>query len=142
MASVASHVAPAGEATYAATKHAVLGWTAAVREELRGSGVDLTLVMPVVVETELAAGTSSGGVARLRPQEVATAVADALERPRFEVFVPGRVGLLTRAFALLPQRGRDVMTARLVPDQVTATDRAARAEYEARHLTQRGSTAR
>ncbi len=26
VASVASHIAPAGEATYAATKHAVLGW--------------------------------------------------------------------------------------------------------------------
>ncbi len=134
VASVASHIAPAGEATYAATKHAVHGWTKAVREELRGSGIELTLIMPVVVETELAAGTSPGGVPRLQPQQVAVAVADALERPRFEVFVPGRVGLLTRAFALLPQRGRDAMTARLVPDQAKATDRAARKEYEAREV--------
>ena len=134
VASVASHIAPAGEATYAATKHAVHGWTKAVREELRGSGVELTLVMPVVVETELAAGTSSGGVPRLTPQQVAAAVADALERPRFEVFVPSRVGLLTRAFAVLPQRGRDAMTARLVPDQAAQTDHAARAQYEARQV--------
>ena len=134
VASAASYIAPAGEATYAATKHAVHGWVSAVREELRGSGVDLTLVMPVVVETELAAGTSPGGVPPLKPEQVAVAVADVLEKPRFEVFVPARVGLLTRAFAVLPQRGRDVMTDRLVPNQVTATDRAARAAYEQREV--------
>jgi NADP-dependent 3-hydroxy acid dehydrogenase YdfG len=134
VASVASHIAPAGEATYAATKHAVHGWTKAVREELRGSGVELTLVLPVVVETELAAGTAAGGVGRLEPRQVAVAIAGALEKPRFEVFVPGRVGLLTRAFAVLPQRGRDAMTAALVPDQAKATDQAARAAYEAREV--------
>jgi NADP-dependent 3-hydroxy acid dehydrogenase YdfG len=128
--SLAARIGPPGEATYAATKHAVDGWITAVREELRGSGVDLTLVMPVVVDTPLAAGTSSGGMPRLQPQQVATAVADALQRPRFEVFVPERVALLSRAFGVLPQRARDLMTAKLVPDQVKVTDQAARAAYE------------
>jgi hypothetical protein len=71
---------------------------------------------------------------RLQPSEVATAVADALERPRFEVFVPERVAVLSRAFGVLPQRARDLMTAKLVPDQVAATDRAARAAYEEREV--------
>ena len=134
IASVASRVAPAGEATYAASKHAVLGYSTAVREELRGSGVDLSVVMPVVVDTELAAGTSPGGVSALEPQDVAAAVVRAIERPRFEVFVPGRVGALTRLLALLPQRGRDVLYGRLVPDQAAETDAAARRDYEARRL--------
>jgi NADP-dependent 3-hydroxy acid dehydrogenase YdfG len=134
IASVASRVAPAGEATYAATKHAVLGYSTAVREELRGSGVDLSVVMPVVVETELAAGTSSGGVSALAPEDVAAAVVRAIERPRFEVFVPARVGALTRLLALLPQRGRDLLYGRLVPDQAAETAAAARRDYEERRL--------
>lgn len=132
--SMAARIGPPGEATYCATKHAVDGWITAVREEIRGSGVDLTLVMPVVVDTPLAAGTSSGGMPRLQPSEVATAIADALERPRFEVFVPERVAVLSRAFGVLPQRARDLMTAKLVPDQVKATDQAARASYEQREV--------
>ncbi|MFN2539316.1 MAG: SDR family NAD(P)-dependent oxidoreductase [Mycobacteriales bacterium] len=134
VASAASYVAPAGEATYAATKHAVHGWMKAVRQELKGTGVQLCLVMPTVVETELAAGTSEGGVSRLQPGDVARAVADVIARPRFETFVPRRISALARLLAVLPQRGRDLAYARLVPDQVRATDRAKRADYEARRL--------
>ena len=134
VASVASYVSPAGEATYAATKHAVHGWLKGVRAELRGSGVELSVVLPAVVDTELAAGTASGGVPRLTPEQVATAVADVLERPRFEVFVPAKAGLLIRLLALLPQRGRDLLHARMVPDQAKLTDQAARAEYERRQV--------
>ena len=134
VASVASHVAPAGEATYAATKHAVLGYLTAVRQELRGSGVVLSVVMPIVVKTELAAGTSPGGIPALEPEEVAAAIVGAIERPRFEVFVPVRVGVLVRVLALLPQRGRDALYRRLVPDQAAETDGAARRAYEERVL--------
>lgn len=134
VASVASHLAPAGEATYAATKHAVLGWMTAVRQELMGSGVTVALVMPTVVETELALGTASGGVPRLSPEDVAVAVAGVIDKPRFETFVPARVSVLTRVLAVLPQRGRDAMYRRLVPNQVASTDQAARADYEAKRL--------
>lgn len=134
VASLASYIGPRGEATYGATKHAVHGWTKAVRAELRGSGVDFTLVMPAVVDTELAVGTDSGGVPRLTPQQVATAVVDALERPRFEVFVPARTGLLVRLFALLPQVARDRIYEALVPDQVRKTDKGVRRGYESRRV--------
>jgi short-subunit dehydrogenase len=135
VASAASYIAPAGEATYAATKHAVHGWMTAVRQELRGrSDAQLCLVMPTVVSTELAAGTASGGVPPLTPAQVATAVADVIRKPRFETFVPARVTGLARLLVLMPQRGRDLMYAKLVPNQVTATDRSARQDYESRHL--------
>jgi len=52
IASAASRLAPPGEATYAASKHGVLGYCTAVRRELKGSGVDVSLVCPVVVRTE------------------------------------------------------------------------------------------
>lgn len=134
VASLASYIGPVGEATYGATKHAVHGWTKAVRAELRGSGVDFSLVMPTVVETELAAGTSSGAVPRLTPQQVAAAVADVLERPRFEVFVPKRTAALVRVLAVLPQGARDRVYTALVPDQVKVADRAARESYERRRV--------
>jgi NAD(P)-dependent dehydrogenase (short-subunit alcohol dehydrogenase family) len=43
-----------GEATYAATKHGVLGYLKAVRTEMRGTGVHFTAVMPAVFDTVLA----------------------------------------------------------------------------------------
>lgn len=135
VASAASKVTPRGEATYTATKHAVYGYSAAVRYELEGSGVEVSVVMPAVVRTELAAGTGSGKASKpLEPDDVADAVVAVLRKPRFEVFVPRSINGLTRLYALLPQRARDAMARALVPDQVAETDEAARAEYEARRF--------
>ena len=51
-----------GGATYSATKHAVVGLTEAVRGELRlmGAHVDVSYVMPSVVNTELGLGPRRG----------------------------------------------------------------------------------
>ena len=134
VASLASYLSPAGESTYAASKHAVIGWLRGVRTELRGSGVQVAVVLPAVVETELALGTSSGGGPRLSPEQVARAVADVIRRPRFETYVPGYTGLLLRLLALSPQWGKDLLYRLAVPNQ-TKADRAARADYEARRLS-------
>lgn len=131
IASGASKLAPAGEATYAATKHAVYGYLSAVRTELHRSGVDLSVVMPGVVETELAVGTASGPVRRLVPAGVAEVVLDIIRRPRFEVSVPRRMGLVARLAAMLPDPVRFRLVRAVVPNQITsATDPAARAKYE------------
>ena len=132
VASAAAKLAPPGEATYAATKHAVYGYLSAVRSELRGSGVDLSVVMPTVVDTELATGTSSGAVAMLTPDEVATAVTDVIARPRFELTVPRYVGPLVRAVELLPDALRAAVYRRMVPNQITALEgnHSARTTYE------------
>ena len=132
IASAASRLAPPGEATYAASKHGVLGYCTAVRRELKRSGVHVSLICPVVVNTELAAGTASGAAPRLRPEQVAKAVLDVVRRPRFVTFVPRHVTLLTTLLALLPQRARDWLSERTVPDQVRATDRSKRSDYERR----------
>jgi short-subunit dehydrogenase len=136
IASAASRLAPPGEATYAASKHGVLGYCTAVRRELKGSGVDISVICPVVVRTELAAGTSSGAARALHPEQVAKAVMDVVRRPRFVTFVPRHVMLLTTALALLPQRARDWLSERTVPDQVKETDRSRRKDYE-QQLTER-----
>ncbi|QTI69358.1 SDR family oxidoreductase [Gordonia polyisoprenivorans] len=135
IASAASKLAPPGEATYAASKHGVLGYLTAVREELRGSGVLLTAVMPTVVDTQLAAGTATGSAAILQPADVAAAVVAAIEKPRFEVTLPSFVGPAVRAAGLLPQAIRDLLMRRMVPNQVDAVrNSTTRAEYEAKAL--------
>lgn len=136
IASAAAKLAPAGEATYAATKHGVFGYLSAVRAELRRSGVQLSVVMPAVVDTELAAGTATGAAKLLKPEDVAKAVLAVIKRPRFEVSLPGYVGPLTRWVNVLPQRGRDFLFRLMVPDQVSSVpDKAIRENYEARNLT-------
>ncbi|MDV3123715.1 SDR family oxidoreductase [Mycobacterium sp. 21AC1] len=130
IASAASKVAPPGEATYAATKHGVLGYLRAVRAELRGSGVQLSVIMPGVVDTELARGTATGAARLLRPDEVARAVVGVIEHPRFEVTVPRFIRFAAPLIELLPQAARDVVLARLVPNQITSTDKESRRKYE------------
>lgn len=130
IASAASLLPTPGEATYAASKHGVLGYLKAVRAELHGSGIHVSVIMPTVVDTALAAGTSTGLAAMLQSSDIARAVAQVIARPRFEVTVPGYVGILHRLLSLLPQRMRDLIFGKMVPDQVASVDRKARSDYE------------
>ncbi|MFF2087838.1 SDR family oxidoreductase [Nocardia sp. NPDC058176] len=135
IASAASRLSPPGEATYAATKHGVLGYLTGVREELRGSGVRLSVIMPGVVDTELAAGTATGAAKLLQPADVANAVLAVVERPRFEVSLPGYVSPLVHLAGLLPQWLRDIVLRRAVPNQVAAVSGSSkRSAYEKRVL--------
>lgn len=135
IASAASLLPTPGEATYAASKHGVLGYLKAVRAELHGTGVRLSVVMPTVVDTALAVGTSTGAAAMLQPVDVARAVARTIARPRFEVTVPGYVGPVNRLVNVLPSQLRDPILRGLVPNQVRAVDRLARSDYERQFLT-------
>src|SRR3954468_14371367 len=95
IASAAGKAAYPGGATYCGTKHFVVGVTDAARGELRGTGIELSVVMPVVVDTELASGVGTPrGIPRIKPEDVADAIVDALKRPRFDVFVPRWMGPL------------------------------------------------
>ncbi|TSI17026.1 SDR family oxidoreductase [Brevibacterium aurantiacum] len=119
-----------GEATYAATKHGVLGYLKAIRAELRGTGVLVTAIMPGVVDTALAAGTSSGAARRLTPAEVARSVVKAAARPRFELTVPGFIGPAVTVANLLPIAIRDRLFGAMVPNQLLARKNQ-RQDYEA-----------
>lgn len=120
--------------TYAATKHGVVGLSEAARAELRGTGVGVTVVMPYFVRTELTAGVPDArGLRRLAPEDVAAAVVAVLERPRFDVYLPRRAGVLFKLGSALPRRLRDVMARAFKADEaLKRTDLAARAGYEAR----------
>ncbi|GAA3949071.1 SDR family oxidoreductase [Gordonia caeni] len=130
IASAASKLAPPGESTYAASKHAVLGYLTGVREELRGSGVQISAIMPGVVDTALAAGTDTGAAKLLSPDDVAAAVIRVIAKPRFITTIPAYIGPLVAFAGVLPQRVRDLLLRQAVPDQVAAAAGADRSEYE------------
>ena len=134
MASVAGRVGYPHLATYSACKHGVVGFSEAVRGELRGSGVELTVVLPALVATELAAGVKSARGFRIStPEEVADAVLDALRRPRFDVYLPRTIAPTLAVTGLLPRRVREVIARLIGNDELLVrADRQARAAYEAR----------
>ena len=123
-----------GGATYCATKHAVVGLSEAVRAELRDTGVEVSVVMPAVVNTELGSGlVEARGVKVSEPSDVADAIVDALEAPKFDVWVPKLTGAISRVMTLLPRSGREAIARALKADQVLAgADANVRAAYEER----------
>ncbi len=133
VASVAGRTGFPHLATYAATKHGVVGLSESVRAELRGTGVEVSVVMPSVVRTELATGLAESRVKAVEVEDVAAEVLSALKRPRFDVFVPRSNGPLVQLGSVLPRAAREAMTRWLKADQsLLKADRSARAGYEAR----------
>ena len=142
VASAASKIGVPREAVYAASKHAVLGLSESVRLELRGSGVDLSVVMPGLVRTELAAGTLKAGIV-LKPEDVAQAIVATLERPRFDVYVPRAYGAMSAIGPLLPRRAREALLRLAGSERATAsTTPQERAAYESRVESGRNRPAR
>jgi NADP-dependent 3-hydroxy acid dehydrogenase YdfG len=123
-----------GGATYCATKHAVVGVSEAVRGELRDTGVEVSCVMPAVVNTELGSGlVETRAVKKIEPEQVADAIVAALERPKFDVHVPPSAGVIGKIIAVLPRSGREAVARALKADKVLADpDKRTRAAYEDR----------
>jgi len=134
IASQAGKAGLPGGATYCATKHAVVGLSEAVRAELNETEVEVSCVMPAVVNTELGSGlVDTRGVKKLEPEEVADAIVEALEFPRFDVFVPKSSAVINKVVSLLPRRGREAVARALNADKVLAgADAQSRAAYEDR----------
>jgi NAD(P)-dependent dehydrogenase (short-subunit alcohol dehydrogenase family) len=122
-----------GIATYSATKHAVVGVSEAARAELRGSGVEIACVMPTVVNTELTAGVGQRLIRPVEASDVADEIVDALEVPRFDVWVPRVNGALFKVIANLPRTWREALGRLMKVDKLmTEVDHGARHAYETR----------
>ena len=133
IASQAGKAGVPGIATYSGTKHAVVGLSEAVRQELRDTGIEVSCVMPTVVNTELTHGVSQRWIKPVEAEDVANEIVDALEAPRFDVFVPRANGGLFKAVALLPRRAREGLGRMMRMDKLmTEIDHGARRSYEER----------
>lgn len=125
-----------GGATYSATKHAVVGLTEAVRGELRlmGAHIDLSYVMPFVVNTELGSGLGEArGLSSLEPGDVADAIVEALQQGTVEVWVPKSSKRTNILGAVLPRRLAEGMARAMKADRVLVdTNASTRRAYELR----------
>ncbi len=125
-----------GAATYSATKHAVVGLSESVRGELQvqDSAIEVSCVMPVLVDTELTSGLGkTRGVKTQTPDDVANAIVEALQFPAFDVFVPKSVGTIHKVTSVLPRGGREAIGRALKADRVLLEiDTSRRRGYELR----------
>ncbi|UTI66682.1 SDR family oxidoreductase [Paraconexibacter antarcticus] len=141
VASGAGLIGFAGGGSYCGTKHYVIGVSEALRAELRGSGVEVSCVMPAVVNTELASGGGAvRGLRSVEPEQVADAIVNAVKGRRFDVYVPRELEVLDRLQGLLPRRVFEALL-RLSggADLLIRIDTAARAEYERRAFASAGA---
>ncbi|MCX6395763.1 MAG: SDR family oxidoreductase [Propionibacteriales bacterium] len=114
VASTAGKAPVPGGMTYCATKAAVVAFTETARVEYTGSGIAFTCVLPHFTNTDLIAGTTSTkGIPIVQPADVATAIVDAIERPRPDVYVPKRIGTILATQPLLGRTVRDSVNRRL-----------------------------
>lgn len=84
VASVAGHVAVTG--VYSATKAGLRAFSEAMRREMAGTGIKVSVVSPGYIRTEMTADVPL----RMPGAElVGRAIANLIERPRKEIVVPG-----------------------------------------------------
>ena len=100
VSSVVGHVPTPGRSSYAAAKHALHGWFDALRAEIHGTGVHVTLLCPGYVRTEisrnaLAADGSPRGVldeqiaGGMDPEVLARRALAAIARGQREAWIGG-----------------------------------------------------
>ena len=125
-----------GGATYSATKHAVVGLTEAVRGELRlmDAHIDVSYVMPTVVNTELGSGLGEvRGMSNLEPTDVAEAIVEALQHGIVDVWVPKSAKRTNMFVGMLPRPLAEGMGRAIGADKVlSSADADVRRGYELR----------
>ena len=134
VASLAGMLAVPGQALYAGTKFAVVGFTTALADEYAPQGVDVSCVMPTFTNTELISGTATAVMtAPVEPEDIAAAVVKTLDKPKTIVSVPYSLRFIAAATAFLPPRGRRWLSAKTGTSRVFLDyDASARAAYEQR----------
>lgn len=132
VASAVGRVALAGGATYSASKHAVVGFSEALREEMAPLGIDVSMVLPVIVQTELSRGVcATRGVPEMKPEDVAGVIVDVIRRPVAEAWAPRWGQPVAKFSSVLPRTVQRFAAKALKADTVlTGADEGVRAAYE------------
>jgi 3-oxoacyl-[acyl-carrier protein] reductase len=74
IASVASRMGFAGGSAYCASKHAVMGYTESLFEDVREAGVKVSAICPGFVNTNMVAGRGLNHEKMIQPEDIAEAV--------------------------------------------------------------------
>ena len=96
VASVAASFGLPGIASYCASKFAMLGFSEGLKHELKGTGVGITVVSPIMVRTNFFDHPSFEKMPKysptsLSPETVANAILKAANSSRLEIIVPSFV---------------------------------------------------
>ncbi len=134
VASYLGEIPAAGLATYCATKHAVVGFSEALRDELADTGVTVTTVLPSAVRTDLVSGVKLGGMLpTVDPEDIAKAIVATCQNRPAVVAVPGWMRSYEAVAALVPDKMVGAIRGRLTRDRVLRSlDTSARADYDER----------
>lgn len=112
MSSVMGRKAFAKFGGYASVMHAIIGYTDALRQELREAGIDVSVILPSLTQTPLLSSVRPEDMPppfrRLTPirvEQVADAAVKGLARRKARIEVPWQPRLLMFAQALSPRLG-------------------------------------
>jgi NADP-dependent 3-hydroxy acid dehydrogenase YdfG len=142
VASTAGKYGAPGGATYSATKHAVVGLSEAIRQETIDTKIDVSIVMPLVVNTALGSGLSDHGALKvLEPADVANSIVHGIEHQQVDIYAPGWIGQLLRLQYVLPRFVTDRVIRLVGADKVLShRDASARGDYESHLAADAGSS--
>jgi NAD(P)-dependent dehydrogenase (short-subunit alcohol dehydrogenase family) len=122
-----------GVAVYGASKAACVSLSAAVREELRGTPVTITTILPSAAKTELISGIPIPRILpTVKPEQVAKAIVDSCKDTPAEASVPRWVLSVAPVSDLAPNRLVGLIRRGLGDDAALHADPEARAGYESR----------
>lgn len=107
--SQAGKVATPKASVYAASKHALIGYTNALRMEVAPFGIHVSIVHPGPIDTPFIDGAdrtgnyrSSLGKHLLQVGTVADAIVQTIEKPVREINLPGIMGLTSKLYGIAP----------------------------------------
>lgn len=107
--SQAGKVATPKASVYAATKHALIGYTNALRMETAPCGIHVSVIHPGPIDTPFIDGAdrtgnyrSSLGKHLLQVGTVADAVVKTIEKPVREMNLPGIMGITSKLYGIAP----------------------------------------
>ncbi|MCE7004096.1 SDR family oxidoreductase [Kibdelosporangium philippinense] len=124
----------AGAVTYCASKFAAVGLSESIRDELNGTGVTVSAILPSAVRTDLTSGVNLDGIVpTVDPDRIANAVVHSCKRRRAIIPVPGWMKAYEPIAALTPQPLLAMLRGKLTRKRTIETiDKTARASYDAR----------
>lgn len=101
-ASVAGYIGlPSGQ-PYSCTKAALINFTECLRTEVSDTGLDIKLINPGFVKTRLTDKNTFPMPFMISAPTAARAIANGLNKRRFEVHFPKRLTLIMKVFGILP----------------------------------------
>lgn len=112
MSSLAAYRGVAKSAAYCASKAAMSAYFESVRIDLRGTGVDVTIIHPGFIKTPLTAGRAAHMPYLMELDYAVSKIVSAIEKKKKSVAFPWQLATIVRAGLLMPASMYDWIAAR------------------------------